>query len=231
MVLNKQRVPIEAQLADDFIDDSLENPEDDLIDEKAAIIYEHEMLIDMSKPVIGITWSPDPKDLPDCEFDLQHRYYVPYLVQFIRSCKLALLCVESSKLGRPHYHGWYQEDPDPILYKMHIVHMKVLGKTGQLKVTELKHLKPGTFYKKPSGNALWYYKKDVFEKMLVTPCNPIHKDLSDDYDWVGSTFFTCEMSSNMKLIADKVSETKMLREFYRCSDDSVFEEKEKNLRK
>jgi len=75
-------------------------------------IYEH-MIVD-SQPVYLFTWSPDPELLPDSDFITQHKYNVNFLADYLKTCLVGLICVESTQKGNPHYHGCSSNDVENV---------------------------------------------------------------------------------------------------------------------
>ena len=73
---------------------------------KAEIIRLQEEKIDPDDKIYLMTWSPDPKQIPDCDFINQHLYCMPYVESYLSFCKSGCACVESSQIGNPHYHTW-----------------------------------------------------------------------------------------------------------------------------
>lgn len=174
------------------------------------IIEDTEMTIDEDLPVYLITWSPDPKQLPDCHFEYQHRYNIDILVLFLKSCYTGLFCVETSMMGSPHYHGWFQTDK--FRNEERIAITKVLHKLGMLRITQAKTYKINKYYEQ--ANALYYYKKDI-DAMSFIVDNPITLNSTCGIHWDMTHFF--DSTVNAKHIANVVSEKQRLIDFYRDS--------------
>lgn len=143
---------------------------------KSARIALEESKIDIGLPLYLFTWSPDPKQLPDGPFEIQHRYNVEFLSKFLQSCFSGCICVEATQRGNPHYHGWYQSTWNPIKERARIVYVKVMQDQGLLKITEsIGKFKIDSYNR--HANCLYYYKKDLLQSMLSTSYNPIYKEI------------------------------------------------------
>lgn len=163
-----------------------------------------------------ITWSPDPGLLPDADFETQHNYNVNFLAGFLYSCRCGLLCVESTQMGNPHYHGWYQVSQSPELELWRISYIKTMQKHGIVKITPCRHVKPGLWSERRNG--LYYYKKDLLDTMLTIKNNPIDQDSKDDTDWnVCLFFFTKEIKD--KRLDKKLTDRAYYLQFYRDSNE------------
>lgn len=186
-----------------------------LLGAKASEFYAAEKQIDEHIPVYLMTWSPDPKKLPDCDFINQHIWAVEYVQTYLMFCAAGAACVESTQLGNPHYHFWYQLAEDNR-EEGRIRWVKIMQKVGNVKVTKALHYKKNKWYSK--GNALWYYKKESIDAQLRTPCNPVTAETAlvkvdyTDYNW----FFHSGRSTAAKCF-EKASEVKLLEEFYKKS--------------
>lgn len=186
-----------------------------ILEEKSWIIEFEESFIDYNEPLYLITWAPDPKEMPDCDFNMQHELNVQTLADFLKTCKCGLFCVESTSLGNPHYHGWYQSDCSKELLR--IVMVKTLKRFGLLKITEGFSFKINCYTERK--NCLYYYKKDVFDEMLMIEVNPITKESRstinfDVLDYVG--FFSKDKNA-MNTLKDAQSSRAFYREFYKDS--------------
>lgn len=178
------------------------------IAEKDWIVQQTEYDINPACPLYLITWSPDPGELPDADFDTQHKFFVNVVSEYLSYCSIGLFCVESSQLGRPHYHGWYQLGGNE---QMRIVLMKVMQRFGLVKVTKSKgHYKYGSY--SDAANCLYYYKKDMIDLMLWVDLNPITKDTRVDIDW--NQHFMLFTRQGRQSIAD-LEEKVVLKDFYK----------------
>lgn len=172
-----------------------------------------ESKIDESKPLYGITWSPDPKQLPNSSFALQHDFNVQLLADYLLECQCGAFCVETTQLGNPHYHGWYQCADDYRMEDARIAHMKTLQSFGRVQINEIEKYKIGKFYKK--GNGLWYYKKDYLFGQRQTPNNPITHNSKPIHDWSksGTLFFATDIGNRSK-VYDTMRNRQYYKEFY-----------------
>lgn len=146
-----------------------------LISEIIGKIYSSEMKIDDTKPLYLITWAPNPALLPNADFEMQHDYNVNILADFCKTCDTALFCVESSQLGNPHYHGFYQPTNDRLCEKIRIAIVKTLQEFGLLKIDKSKGMYKRICYWTSHANCLYYYKKDVLDSCFGIPNNPVNK--------------------------------------------------------
>lgn len=187
----------------------------DMIALKAEAISHAENQIDKNDTVYLLTWSPDPKKLPDCDFINQHLFAVPYVHDYLKWCKTGAACVESTQLGNPHYHMWYQTyDDNRELARICVI--KVLQKVGNIKITPATHIKIDKWYS--SKNALFYYKMDCIEQQLFTPYNPITKFIDPpEIDYNDYTTFFHSGRITARQCIERVSEIQRLREFYKKS--------------
>ena len=55
---------------------------DERLLDKVDIIREEEEKIDLGKTVYLITYSPDPSELPDCDFHIQNQTNIEQLARF-----------------------------------------------------------------------------------------------------------------------------------------------------
>lgn len=191
---------------------------EDLLSNKLTEICFYEDGIDGDFPIYLITYSPDPSRLPDCDFNIQHRTNINLLSEYLKYCKTGLFCVESTQMGNPHYHGWYQVDDSKELYRISMI--KVMQKLGNVKITKPQHsdaYKINCFTQK--SNFLYYYKKDLVDAMLNIEVNPISEEsYKESYDEVDSHFFTIDISKKkVKSMADVISDRKFYQQFYRDS--------------
>lgn len=179
----------------------------------AQIILVEESKIDTLQTVYLITWCPDPKELPNSDFDMQHLFNVDILSDFLKQVKCGLFCVETTQLGNPHYHGWYQLSNDPTRTKERLAILKTLQRLGFVKVTQARTVRKNQWFERKNG--LYYYKKDSIDEMLFARENPIHKESKFDYDWVSSMFFTLDLKNSS--IQNKISDKKFYLQFYNDS--------------
>lgn len=179
---------------------------------KAEMVKTTEGQINEDNPVYLITWNPDPKELPNSDFNLQHQFNVNILSDYLKSCDCGLFCVESTQLGNPHYHGWYQVSA--TLEPMRIVHVKVMQRLGMVKITRAITIRKNTWFERKNG--LYYYKKDLLDSMLMTDYNPINEESSETYAWASSMFFTLDLKNSS--IQNKISDKQFYLQFYKDSD-------------
>lgn len=194
-------------------------PSDSALD-AAYKIYYNEDEIDPDEQLYLITWSPDPEELPHADFITQHTFNVNLLADYLKSCSNGLFCVETTQLGNPHYHGWYQTSDDSKMEYQRIVLVKVLQRFGQLKITKcLGHYRINSYTKQ--ANALYYYKADLFGQMEGVIYNPIDKDTHDNTDWNSySLFFQSKKKGYKESIVDienKISQRDFYKQFYNDS--------------
>lgn len=183
---------------------------------RICAVYETETLIDDNISLYLITWSPDPKEFPSVDFYMQHNMHIDLLVDYIKSCSLAMFCVESTQLGNPHYHGWYQLSHDSKQEMCRICCIKTMQHFGNVKITEARHYKINSNSEK--RNALYYYKKDLVDSMLCVSPNPILKDTYTTIDFkkfeLASFFTTGTHKGTFKTLNDRISDRQYYREFY-----------------
>lgn len=183
-----------------------------MLEQKTEIIEFMESTIDIDEPIYGITWSPNPAEMPDADFYLQHNTNVELLASFLKCCETGVFCVESTQRGNPHYHGWYQVDPEKELAR--ITMCKTLIRFGQLKITQLEHVKINVYTEK--GNALYYYKKDLVGAMLHMEPNPITKDTFStiNFEILPIVGFLNNDTAPCQKIEEVISNRKFYRSFY-----------------
>lgn len=188
--------------------------------DKVASVILNEEKIDPTKTLYLFTWSPDAKELPDCHFELQHEYNLNYVSEYLKVCECGLACVESTQLGVPHYHGWYQISDNPIKEKVRIIYMKSMLRFGNMKITKSKgHYKIASW--SPAANCLHYYKKDLLQSQLFVTHNPIVPKEYPQHDWNAfnlRTFFTANgKRETVADIDDKISLREFYKDFYKNS--------------
>lgn len=180
---------------------------------RAEMIDVFENMIVCSEPIYLITWSPDPELLPDADFVTQHKYNVNFLSDYLNTCLVGLLCVESTQKGNPHYHGWYQVDSVTELERLSYI--KTMQKFGLVKITECISYKRGMWSERRNG--LHYYKKSCIDEMLTVPFNPITPFTLDDTDWNACLFFFTKQLKD-KRFDKKLSDRQYYLTFYRDSN-------------
>lgn len=191
----------------------------DYLASKMKIIHDAECEIDKDEPLYMFTWSPDVKDgLPDANFDVQHEYTYGIITDYLKYCRCGCACVESSQMGNPHYHGWYQVSED--YEEGRIVIAKVLQKTGNLKITKSKgHFRYHCFHN--HSNCLYYYKKDLGGSMFSVSKNPIVADTPQStVDWNAQYFLFMKDIGRRTVseIQDTISNKFFYRQFYANKD-------------
>lgn len=176
-------------------------------------IYDAELLIDSSRELQLITWSPDPSLLPNAPFEMQHEYNVGILADYCKACHTAIFCVETTQMGNPHYHGFYQCTSDPIKEKMRIAVIKTLQQFGLVKVTRSKGQYKLLNYWTPQANCLYYYKKDVLDSMFGTVNNPINADSMCTIDF--SDYAYMFKQPGKRVTSSEIVRKQTQREFYK----------------
>lgn len=207
-------------MRNDIVLEQMEHPlsDEDIVErtaERAEIIRLMEEDIDEDKALYLITWSPDPKQLPDADFQIQHDFNVNLLAQYLRYCDVGIFCLESSQRGNPHYHGWYQVAND-FREKGRIVAVKTLNRFGELKITECKVSYKVNCYSQ-KANALWYYKKDVHGSMMYYDDSIIVDTSRRDIDWEKmsmTSFFDKTIDGD---VYNKMTTRKFCMDFYKDS--------------
>jgi len=186
---------------------------DDIMVKKGEVIDYFESQIDPNEDLIFITWSPDPKEMPDSDFYLQHQVNVKILADYAKACSLCVWCVESTMLGIPHYHGWYQIRDSTELSRIAII--KTLQRFGRVKVTKCERSYKINNYEERK-NGLYYYKKDLLDSMIEMEPNPIisTSETTVNFDTLDIVGFFSKEKDTMKTLKDKVSDRKFFRDFY-----------------
>lgn len=176
---------------------------------KATMIYDAEMDIDPDQELYMITWSPDPYEMPNADFETQHKFNINLISDYLQCCACGLFCVEATQMGNPHYHGFYQVNSR--MEPERIIMVKVMQKFGIVKITKsVGHYRINSF--KQHANCLYYYKKDVFDSMFYLDDNPICKTSRCEIDWnYHYNFFEMKGRTSIKDIQDKIT----MRDFYR----------------
>lgn len=179
----------------------------------AVGIFEEETLIDDDAHLYLFTYSPNPKELPQSDFRLQHEWAFPLVVDLLRTVSCGIACVESTQMGIPHYHGWYQVDLSRE--RIRIIAVKMLQRYGILKITKSKgHYRINSYT--GHGNCLAYYKKEVGEHLELQ--NPIFKTTESTINWSKLQylgFFDKHIDYEME---DKLSNREFYKKFY---EDSI----------
>lgn len=204
----------------------LEDPVEDEIDHLIAITTKLEKLeyeADYAVPLYLITWSPDPKELPNSDFYLQHNVNVDFLSSYLKCCARGVFCVESTQIGNPHYHGWYQVSNDYIKESARIAIIKSMARFGNVKITQARTWKPFSWSER--SNALYYYKKDL---IMVTSGpsfypNPIYDDTQSTVNWdvLGIVGFFDHRNKIDVTLKDKLSDRKFYRDFYQDTISTI----------
>jgi len=191
----------------------------DYLMEKWNMVIEAEGEIDPDETLYLITWSPDPSELPNADFNTQHLFNVNILSDFLSTVECGLFCVEASQLGSPHYHGWYQLSTDPIKEKSRLTYIKVMQRFSPhgLKITRSKgHYKIGSLVSQ--ANCLYYYKKDLLQSMATIYINPICSQSRVDLDWNShSHLFMKNGRQSVADIEDKITLKEFYKQFYENS--------------
>lgn len=184
------------------------------ISQLTSIILDHELDIDLDEPLYLFTFSPNPELLPNTSFELQHDFILPTISQLLAGCQSGIACVESSQLGNPHYHGWYQLSIDPYIERHREMAVKVLQKLGLLKITKSKgHIKIFSWVQQ--ANCLYYYKKDLLQSQFWTPNNIVTKESQSEVDWYASHnthYFTID---GRRQTCQDIEERQTLSRFYK----------------
>lgn len=182
---------------------------------KAWLTHKFEQRIDSERDLYLFTWNPDPAELPHADFIHQHLFNVNILIDYLKACYTGIICVESTQLGSPHYHGWYQLSDDAIKESQRIILIKTLQRFGFTKISKVKHsYKIDCWY--PKANALWYYKKDLLNGMAHVPQNPItQQSHPDTFEWLTSSFFTIGKDKIVeKAVHEQISTRQFCIQFY-----------------
>jgi len=193
---------------------------DHLIYFSSEVIEYYESDIDPDQQLYLFTFNPDPSELPDADFQCQHEFAMMFVVDFLRGCRTGLACVETTQLGNPHYHGWYQLSDDPSMEMRRIVAVKVMQKYAPkgIRITKATTYRVNSYTN--HANCLYYYKKDIFGPMLHVDHALITKHTVCDIDWEQRAWWfdiPGKKTSSTELIK-KMSDKKFYEEFYRNSD-------------
>jgi len=182
-----------------------------MLEQKTEVIEFWESSIDDEKKVYLVTWSPDPKELPDCDFYIQHQVNIEILADYLKCCSAGLFCVESTQLGNPHYHGWYQIDDNKELARIALI--KTLNRFGIVRITPIKHSYK-IFSWSESANALYYYKKDSLDAFLTYPIITSTSTSTLNFNILDSIGFFSRDHKGLTTINDKMSNRQFYRQFY-----------------
>jgi hypothetical protein len=185
----------------------------DLLLEKVDTIRISEKKINLLEKVYMFTWSPDSKELPDCDFILQHKTNVNFLADYLKTCFAGCICLEAHQRGTPHYHGWYQIEPKFELAR--IAMTKTLIRMGNLKITEARNCKINSWYKKANG--LYYYKEDCIDSMLSIEDSIITCDSKVTINWELCNllgFFDIKGPEASQTAQNRVTDLQYYKDFY-----------------
>jgi len=190
------------------------NAEVDYLLPKIIDVYEQESSIDPDKSLYLFTWSPNPEEIPDSDFNTQHLFCAPFIADYLLSCGRGIACVESTQLGNPHYHGWYQLSDDPLKERQRLIHIKCLKRFGMVKITSsIGHYKINSYV--AAANCLHYYKKDMLQSMAWVELNPICSYHKINMDWnQHSMLFTKKGRESVADIEDRINLRDFYKEFY-----------------
>lgn len=197
--------------------ESVEVEVDSFITPKAVTVFENELDINPDEALYLFTWSPNPEEIPDSDFNTQHAFCFPFISDLLSTMECGLACVEETQKGNPHYHGWYQQSRDPKLNVLKKVYVKVMQRFGNYKVTKsLGHYKINSYVKQ--ANCLYYYKKDMLEASLYVPNNPIKKGMYPHIDWNSNySLFTKKGRESVADIEDRINLRSFYKQFYENS--------------
>lgn len=186
---------------------------DDSLIEKVVTVFEYELDIDLEEDLYLFTWSPDPKRLPNASFLLQHDYAISIISDFLFSCKCGLACVETTQLGNPHYHGWYQLSTDSLFEQTRIAMVKTMQQIGLIKITKsIGHYRINGWSQ--HANCLFYYKKDLIQSMLHIKRNPITSGMKSIENWCSAeTSHYFAVDGKRQTVAD-IEERQNIYQFY-----------------
>lgn len=207
------------------------SPQDDPIvtDEEARdtamilnsyIIEWHESYIDPDKDLYLFTFNPNPEELPDADFQCQHEFALGFVTDFLKGCAIGLACVETTQMGNPHYHGWYQLCEDPLMEMRRITAIKVMQKYAP---KGIRITKPVGNYRINSytehGNALHYYKKDLHGSMARIAHNPITRYTESTIDWFQRSWWFDKPGKKCTVadLENKISNKQFYQNFYKDS--------------
>lgn len=189
------------------------------IAEKATDFWWHENMINMKHSVYLITWNPDPKHLPDADFETQNQFYLDWLSSYLKHCYAGLFTVEATQRGNPHYHGWYQTSYDFRDEMERLALIKCMQQRGRVDIAKIQKqhtVRPGQWYEK--ANALWYYKKDQLDKHLNMEIITSESESSINFSNLDYQFFLSNRSvKGSETIATMKSDQQFYRDFYRDS--------------
>lgn len=181
--------------------------------EGARDIYEEESKIDPEEELYLITWCPDPKEIPDADFYVQHNMNIKLLADYLKTCECGVFCVEPTQEGNPHYHGWYQVAMEYQAER--VAMMKTMKRFGIVDIKKAKHFKVGIYTKQ--RNALWYYKKELVT-FDMSP-NPIFSatETTIDFECMDLVNFFAKVKTTKRDIIRTLAERKFYEDYYRNS--------------
>lgn len=176
-------------------------------------VYENESQIRLSETLYLFTWSPNPEDLPDADFSVQHDSCISTITNLLHTVRCGMACVEATIMANPHYHGWYQNEPSLTCARVAMI--KVMKKMGNLKITKSKgHVKIHSYVKQ--ANCLWYYKKELLDEGLYVNLNPVtihtvpNVNMNEHYNF----FVKVNSRQSVADIENKISNAEFYRNFY-----------------
>jgi len=183
---------LQSDPSDDEILDSVElenNLHERMFLSKSEVIEYCESCIDPSRPVYLFTWSPDPRELPDADFETQHEWCLETVSKYLLFCLSGCACVEANAKSNPHYHGWYQLTDNPVLESKRIAMMKSMQHYAPSGFTVEKavNYKINDYYE--HRNSLYYYKKDMYTSMFLIQNNPVTRHSISNINWNEYLFF------------------------------------------
>lgn len=183
---------------------------------KMKAVYKAESLIDPDRELYMITWSPDPKKMPNSSFLIQHEYNINVLADYLKYVEVGIWTVESTQRGNPHYHGFYQPSDDSNKEFARLAIIKTLDAFGDLKITKSIGKYKINNWHTPRCNCLYYYKKDVGGSMFNVESNPITRKsrCKMDFTNLSAVFFTIAGRHTAKEIQEKASQRDRCLQFY-----------------
>lgn len=194
--------------------------EPDYLSINMRLIYEAEYdLLDYAitpDQICLITFSPDPNpsQMIDAPFDIQHKTFVNLLADYLKYCRAGVFCLEPTQNGNPHYHGWYVPYHNEMeLGRVQMI--KTIKRFGNVKIQHGVRFWRFNCYDE-YRNALYYYKKDL-ALFYEVPFSVIVKDSYDNTDWTQQFFYTTRLNGkkmDFQMAEEKISQINQLRDFY-----------------